>query len=70
MAKGALNLLREMERKYMQAIKHMKGDDLVVRPPERVLRGLEENLEAVRRDIRTLEADEAKPQRRKKRASG
>ena len=65
MAKGALNLLREMERKYVRAIEQMKGDELVMRPPERVLRGLEESLAVVRRDIRALEAGGAKPRQRK-----
>jgi hypothetical protein len=63
LASAALKLLREMERKYVRVIETMKGSELVMRPPERVLRSLEEDLERTRQKIRELEAAEARAAR-------
>jgi type II secretory pathway component HofQ len=57
-----------MERKYVRAIETTKGNDLLVPPPARVLRSLEEDLERTRRKIRELECAEAKPARTQKTA--
>ena len=59
----ALKLLREMERKYVRAIKAMRNTNLAAEPSAKVLREVEENLGGVRRNIRQLETGQAKSAR-------